>query len=170
MEANMLLQSSFMEKLCMGEERDEAASAAAVAVGHMDHCYLRWLVLRLPALPSVAARECSPAEVHALAALRCLRAAVVFVVDPSEQCGSSLQEQVALFQQVRAVVGTGTLMAVLNKTDLVRVEELPSSAQAHLRHLEDMADAEVLRMSVAADEGVREVKEAVRSLIDGHDC
>ena len=72
-----------------------------------------------------------------------LRAAVLYVVDLSEQCGYSLEQQAALFHSLKPLFANKPIIIVANKTD-ARPYAALSDAQREL--VEEMA-AEALRLS-----------------------
>ena len=61
---------------------------------------------------------------QAIAALAHLRAAILYVMDISEQCGHTIEQQVALFESIKPLFANKPLLVVLNKTDVIRLEEL----------------------------------------------
>ena len=50
-----------------------------------------------------------------------LRAAVLYFVDPSEQCGYTLQAQRALFDNIRPLFANKPLLVVANKVIIVKM-------------------------------------------------
>lgn len=58
-------------------------------------------------------------EMQAITALAHLRAAVLYVMDVSEQCGHSLEEQVELFRNIKPLFANKVgLLYIINKTNL----------------------------------------------------
>lgn len=56
---------------------------------------------------------------QAITALAHLRAAVLYVMDVSEQCGHSLEEQVELFRNIKPLFANKVgLLYITNKTNL----------------------------------------------------
>lgn len=56
---------------------------------------------------------------QAITALAHLRAAVLYVMDVSEQCGHSLEEQVELFRNIKPLFANKVgLLYIINKTNL----------------------------------------------------
>lgn len=68
-------------------------------------------------------------EMQAITALAHLRAAVLYVMDLSEQCGHGLDEQLELFRNIKPLFVNKPLIVVANKCDVRRVAELPEDAQ-----------------------------------------
>ena len=61
---------------------------------------------------------------QAITALAHLRAAILYIMDVSEQCGHTLEEQIELFNGIKPLFANKPLIVVLNKVDVIRPEEL----------------------------------------------
>jgi len=94
---------------------------------------------------------------QAIAALAHLRAAILYVMDISEQCGHTIEQQVALFESIKPLFTNKPLMVVLNKTDIIKLEELKDEQKSIIQKFLD-DDIPVLEMSTISEEGVMEVK------------
>ena len=62
---------------------------------------------------------------QAITALAHIRAAVLYVMDVSEQCNHSLEEQIALFENIKPLFTNKPIIVCLNKIDIVNVDDLP---------------------------------------------
>lgn len=100
-------------------------------------------------------------EMQAITALAHLRAAILFVSDPSEQCGHSIEEQLNLFENIRPLFANKPLIFVLNKTDIIRLEELPPAKKELYDNIINDPDICFLQMSTMTEEGVMAVKQQV---------
>ena len=60
----------------------------------MDYRYLRWQVVDTPGILDHPLEERNTIEMQAITALAHLRAAVLYIMDLSGQCGHSIEEQV----------------------------------------------------------------------------
>lgn len=119
--------------------------------------YLRWQVVDTPGILDHSLEERNTIEMQAITALAHLRAAVLFLMDISEQCGHSIEEQVKLFDNIKPLFANKPLLVGLNKVDIVRPEELREEARAAIARLEGDG-AIVLPMSAVTEEGVMELK------------
>ena len=99
---------------------------------------------------------------QAITALAHLRAAVLYVTDPSEQCGHSIEEQINLFNNIKPLFANKPLLFVFNKTDIIRLEDLPEEKRAAYEEVISDPNIKVLEMSTVTEEGVMSVKEEVR--------
>jgi len=121
-----------------------------VIVGHRETPGGRIQLVDTPGILDRPAAERNPIERQALAALMDVANVVLFVLDPSEHCGYSLEEQRRLLEEVRTLVAV-PVVVVSNKADIARAEE-------------------GLVMSTATGEGVDEVLAALlahRETADG---
>jgi len=85
--------------------------------------------------------ERSPIERQAVSALMHAAQAVLFILDPSEMCGYPVENQLALMEEVKGMIGVPIVIAV-NKADVKGMEGFPN-------------------MSTLTGEGVEAVLEAV---------
>jgi len=77
----------------------------------------------------------SAACVQSITALAHLRAAVLYVMDISEQCGYTIAQQAALFHSIKPLFSNKPLMIVANKTDAAPLSSLSEADNATLRDM-----------------------------------
>merc|ERR1719331_860896 len=96
-------KSSFMNKITRADVEVEpyAFTTKSLYVGHMDYKYLRWQVIDTPGILDRPLETRNTIEMQAIPALAHLRAAVLYVVDISEQCGYTLEAQASLFPSIK---------------------------------------------------------------------
>ncbi|XP_041986754.1 nucleolar GTP-binding protein 1 [Aricia agestis] len=178
-------KSSFINKITRAdvEVQPYAFTTKSLYVGHTDYKYLRWQVIDTPGILDHPLEERNVIEMQAVTALAHLRAAVLYFIDPSEQCGHSIEEQISLFDSIKPLFSNKPLVVVLNKVDVVQPEDLPPAKRALIQQLEaacaeenlvnadsnsELRSVPVLRMSTVTEVGVQEVKiEACERLL-GH--
>ena len=73
--------------------------------------------------------------VQSITALAHLRAAVLYVMDISEQCGYTIAQQAALFHSIKPLFSNKPLMIVANKTDACPLSSLSEADNATLRDM-----------------------------------
>ena len=100
-------------------------------------------------------------EMQSVTALAHLRAAVLYFMDISEQCGFSLKAQINLFKSIKPLFANKMVFIVLNKMDIKKFEELDPEMQQEINDLTKSGEVEILRASCATQEGVQEVKNHV---------
>ena len=83
-------KSSFINKITRAdvEVQPYAFTTKSLYVGHTDYKYLRWQVIDTPGILDHPLEERNTIEMQAITALAHLRAAVLYIVDHSEQCGN----------------------------------------------------------------------------------
>ena len=72
--------------------------------------------------------------VQAITALAHLRAAVLYFMDLSEQCGQTIEEQIQLFTNIKPLFANKPIIAVMNKTDIIRPDELTDENKERLAY------------------------------------
>nr|XP_005314098.1 GTP-binding protein 4 [Chrysemys picta bellii] len=152
-------KSSFINKVTRAdvEVQPYAFTTKSLFVGHMDYRYLRWQVVDTPGILDHPLEERNTIEMQAITALAHLRAAVLFVMDVSEQCGHSLEEQLELFRNIKPLFANKPLIIVANKCDVKRISELPEENQKMFENLE-AEGFPVIETSTLTKEGVIKVK------------
>ncbi|RLG95809.1 hypothetical protein DRO29_05440 [Candidatus Bathyarchaeota archaeon] len=88
-------------------------------------------------------------ELQAILALKHLARVMVFMVDPTNNCGFPLESQMRLYEEVRASFPEVPMIKVINKADIATPEEI-EAAKAFLGR-----DAYVI--SALRGDGVKEV-------------
>ncbi|XP_067004052.2 nucleolar GTP-binding protein 1 [Anabrus simplex] len=153
-------KSSFINKVTRAdvEVQPYAFTTKSLYVGHMDYKYIRWQVIDTPGILDHPLEQRNVIEMQAITALAHLRAAVLYIMDPSEQCGHTLEDQVKLFESIKPLFTNKPLLIVLNKSDVTRLEELPAQKQDLVKSLSG-EDVPLFEMSTLTDEGVMEVKQ-----------
>jgi len=154
-------KSSFINKITNAdvEVQPYAFTTKSLYVGHTDYKYLRWQVIDTPGILDHPLEERNTIEMQAVTALAHLRAAVLYVIDPSEQCGHTLEAQKSLFDNIRPLFANKPLMVVANKTDVWK-EALAPEKMAIVNEFETAMDGEKIKeMSTKDDpDSVQKVK------------
>jgi nucleolar GTP-binding protein len=94
----------------------------AVTVGHFYHRRHAYQLVDTPGILDRPIEERNPIELRAMAAIEHLDAVLMFLVDPSESCGTPVEEQEALLESVRARFPESHVIVVETKADLERRE------------------------------------------------
>ncbi|XP_066508437.1 GTP-binding protein 4-like [Hoplias malabaricus] len=152
-------KSSFINKVTRAdvEVQPYAFTTKSLFVGHMDYKYLRWQVVDTPGILDHPLEERNTIEMQAITALAHLRAAVLYVMDPSEQCGYTLSQQLELFNNIRPLFTNKPLIVVANKCDVKKVSELSEENQKIFADLLSEG-IPVIETSTLTEEGVMQVK------------
>lgn len=97
---------------------------------------------------------------QSITAIAHLRAAILYFMDLSEQCGYSVKAQCALFRSIKPLFANKICFVVVNKIDVARPEDLDAETQEELASLLKSGEVEMLQASCNTQEGVQAVKNA----------
>lgn len=97
---------------------------------------------------------------QAITALAHIKAVIVFMVDISEFCDHTLEEQFKLFESIQPLFSDKPVFIGLNKVDLLRRTELPQEKEEVLKQFEKIG-VSVLELSTLTKEGVIELRDKV---------
>eukprot|EP00245_Coleochaete_scutata_P007813 TRINITY_DN23583_c0_g1_i1.p1 TRINITY_DN23583_c0_g1~~TRINITY_DN23583_c0_g1_i1.p1 ORF type:complete len:671 (+),score=183.77 TRINITY_DN23583_c0_g1_i1:122-2134(+) len=170
-------KSSFINKITRAdvEVQPYAFTTKSLFVGHTDYKYLRWQVIDTPGILDHPLEDRNTIEMLSITALAHLRAAVLYVADPSGACGYTMAQQAALFHSIKPLFANKPLIIAVNKIDLQPLETLPAEDMALLMEMRKEAakcggvplvegallaeeESSMLTMSTMTDEGVIAVK------------
>merc|ERR1739844_884894 len=153
-------KSSFINKITRAdvEVQPYAFTTKSLFVGHTDHKYLRWQVIDTPGILDHPLEERNTIEMQAITALAHLRAAVLYFMDPSEQCNYTLEQQKSLFDSIKPLFANKPLIVVANKTDVIKRTDLSEEKVAVLEAMEKENGKSILEMSTVTEEGIADVK------------
>lgn len=118
----------------------------AIEVGHADLGFDRWQVLDTPGVLGRAHRA-NPAEREATVAVERAASAVLFVIDPTESSGYTVDEQERLLRRWQEELGDRPIIVVESKADLLPDRRSPR-----------------LRVSAVTGEGLEELRRAIQSI------
>ncbi len=96
-------------------------------------------------------------EMQAITALAHIRAAILYVMDISEQCGHSIEQQIELFNSIKPLFANKPLIVALNKVDILTPQELREDARELLSQLENDG-IPIMPMSTLTEEGIVDIK------------
>ncbi|GAX80932.1 hypothetical protein CEUSTIGMA_g8367.t1 [Chlamydomonas eustigma] len=170
-------KSSMMNKLTRAEVEVQpyAFTTKSLYVGHMDYKYLRWQVIDTPGILDRPLEERNTIEMQSITALAHLRAACLYMVDVSEQCGYTIAQQAALFHSIKPLFSNKPILVVCNKIDSRRMEDLSEGDKKLLEEMvseakkisngglmsdgSDDGEQVLMAMSTLQEEGVMAVKQ-----------
>ncbi len=150
-------KSSFINKITRAdvEVQPYAFTTKSLFVGHTDYKYLRWQIIDTPGILDHPLEERNTIEMQAITALAHLRAAVIYIMDPSEQCGYTLEAQKQLFDNIKPLFANKPLVVVTNKSDIWR-DDLSEEKKAIVEQIKEELGKEevgkVLEMSNKDDD------------------
>nr|XP_027201361.1 probable nucleolar GTP-binding protein 1 [Dermatophagoides pteronyssinus] len=133
-------KSTFMNALSNAnvETAEWAFTTKNIFVGHFYFDNEPWQVLDTPGVLDRPLSARNTIEMSAIVAMAHLQAAVLYLLDVSTQCGYSIAEQVSLFKTLAPLLKTKPVLVVLNKTDLVSLEDLSAEERASLDSMKEL--------------------------------
>jgi len=154
-------KSSFLNRVTRAEVEVQPYpfTTKSLFVGHFDYEYLRWQCIDTPGILDHPLEERNTIEMQSITALAHLRAAVLFMIDISEQCGYSLKQQVSLFNSIKPLFSGKPIVVVATKIDVVRLEDLSPENKSLLNSIV-ADDVDLVSMSNMTEEGISSVKKA----------
>ncbi len=99
-------------------------------IGYLLHKYQKIQLIDTPGLLDRPLDERNKIERKGIAAFRHLAEAIVFVADPTMQCGFELEKQVNLFNEIEKEFEGIPIIVVINKADAASKEELEKAKKA----------------------------------------
>jgi nucleolar GTP-binding protein len=155
-------KSSFLNKVTRGnvEVQPYAFTTKSLFVGHTDYKYLRWQVIDTPGILDHPLEERNTIEMQSIIALAHLTCAVLYIMDISEQCGYSVEQQCKLFQGIKPLFANKQLIMVINKVDQQPWETLDADKKEMIEELSNQSNCSLMTMSNISEHGVSQVKNA----------
>eukprot|EP01123_Difflugia_compressa_P003697 TRINITY_DN1498_c0_g1_i1.p1 TRINITY_DN1498_c0_g1~~TRINITY_DN1498_c0_g1_i1.p1 ORF type:complete len:651 (+),score=146.16 TRINITY_DN1498_c0_g1_i1:204-2156(+) len=155
-------KSSFLNKITRADVdvQPYAFTTKSLFVGHTDYRYLRWQVIDTPGILDHPLDERNVIEMQAITALAHLRATILYFIDISEQCGETIEQQVALFESIKPLFANKPVLIVMTKTDIIKPDDLKLEDQQRIQSIMKGDSIILLPMSTLTDEGVTDVKQA----------
>lgn len=116
-------KSSLVRKVSSGtpEVANYPFTTKGIVLGHFDHKHERHQIVDTPGLLDRPLEERNVIERQALMALRHLADVIVFLVDPSEHCGYTLDAQLKLLEETKAAFPDSPIVIAESKSDLKKV-------------------------------------------------
>ena len=114
-----------------------------ITIGHIDDDWRKYQIIDTPGLLDRDFADRNDIEKQAVLALRFLSDMMVFILDPSETCGYSMEKQTALLGNIRSNFEGVPILVVESKCDVMKT------------------DADVMRISSVTGEGMPELKDAL---------
>jgi nucleolar GTP-binding protein len=86
-------------------------------VGHFERNKIRYQVIDTPGLLDRPLEERNEIELQAITALRHVGKVILYIIDPSETCGYTLEKQMHLLEEIKKEFGL-PMIVVANKSDI----------------------------------------------------
>jgi nucleolar GTP-binding protein len=115
-----------------------------IHVGHFTHRRLQYQLVDTPGLLDRPMEKRNDIELQAISALEHLGSLVLFLIDESQNCGTSIEEQLNLLEDVKSLLPGTELLIVSSKADLFepRPENWDEVKEFEEQWIEDGAEGE----------------------------
>lgn len=155
-------KSSFLRNISRADVdvQPYAFTTKSLFVGHFDYKMLRFQAIDTPGILDHPLEEMNTIEMQSITAIAHLRSAIMYFMDLSEQCGYSVDAQMALFKSIKPLFANKLTFIVVNKIDVTRVEDLDAATQQKLQDLLKSGNVELLQLSCTTTEGLMDVRNA----------
>ena len=127
-------------------------------VCHFDYKYLRFQAIDTPGILDRPTEEMNNIEMQSIYAIAHLRSCVMYFMDLSEQCGFSVEAQVKLFHSIKPLFANKSVMVVINKTDIIRPEDLDEERAKLLQTVTELPGVEIMSASCQLEDNVMNVR------------
>lgn len=156
-------KSSFLNKITRADVDVQAYpfTTKSLYVGHTEFRYQNWQVIDTPGILDRPLEERNTIEMQSITALAHLRSVIIFIVDFSEQCGYSIQQQLELYSSIKPLFVKKTVFIVNNKTDVMTLEQLPEETKNFVKEFiscEASSDVHFREMSTITTDNVVQVR------------
>ena len=162
-------KSSFLNNITRAdvEVQPYAFTTKSLYVGHTDYNYLRWQVIDTPGILDHSLEERNTIEMQSITALAHIRSCIVYIMDVSQQCGYTIEQQFSLFKNIKPLFANKPIIICVNKTDVRKIADLEPEYQ---KFFEDMKKENVIihEMSNKDKEGVVELRNVACDLLLAH--
>ena len=113
-------KSSLVRKVSTGtpEVANYPFTTKGIVVGHFEHKFVKHQIVDTPGLLDRALEDRNDIEMTAIHALRHLADVIVFLVDPSEHCGYTLDAQLKLLEEVKRTFPDAPFVVAASKADI----------------------------------------------------
>jgi len=153
-------KSSFLKCITKAEVEVQpyAFTTKSLYVGHFDYKYLRFQAIDTPGILDRPTEDMNNIEMQSIYAIAHLRSTVLYFMDISEQCGFSIEAQVKLFHSIKPLFANKSVLVVINKTDIIKPEDLDQERQDLIQTLTTVSGVEIMTTSCVDDDNIFNVR------------
>ena len=155
-------KSSFMNLLTRAnvEVQPYPFTTKSLFTGSTDYDNLPWQVIDSPGLFDRPLEQRNTIEMQVIPALTYLNSCILFLIDISETCGFTIEQQILLFKSIEPFLINKSIGIVITKIDLHRWDQVPFPLQSKIMQLADTHKAFIKFVSNYNQEGVIECRNA----------
>jgi nucleolar GTP-binding protein len=142
------------------EVADYPFTTRNLVIGHLVHGKKRIQVIDTPGLLDRPVSERNPLELQAITALRHLGKIMIFLFDPTEICGYTLDAQLNVFNEIKQLFKDTPTLIILNKIDVLTKEQLSRTKQMM------PSDSAIVEISALTGQGIDTLKDTIHRTLD----
>ncbi|KAF1742038.1 hypothetical protein MXB_3742 [Myxobolus squamalis] len=159
-------KSSFLNAVSRADVEVEPYpfTTKSLYVGQTDYKYVRFQVIDTPGILDQPLEDRNTIEMQAVTALAHLRATIIYMMDVSETCGYSLEDQMQLFTNLRPLFEGKSVIIGLNKTDFLPISDISIPHKEILGKFE-AAGIPIVPLSTLTGSGVMELRNSACDLL-----
>lgn len=122
-------KSSLVRRVSTGtpEVASYPFTTKGIVVGHFEKSFLKHQIVDTPGLLDRELSARNPIELQAISALQHLADVIVFLIDPSEHCGYTMDAQRALLKQTRDTFPDTPFVIGASKADIAEAKPAPEA-------------------------------------------
>ncbi|KAG5638221.1 hypothetical protein H0H81_001222 [Sphagnurus paluster] len=145
-------KSSFINKVTRADVdvQPYAFTTKSLFVGHLDYKYLRWQVIDTPGILDHPLEEMNTIEMQSITALAHLKSCVFDKSLTLSKC--------KLFHSIKPLFNGKPTLLVINKIDVMRLEDLYPDSRALVQEIIDSEGVQCVQVSCYSEEGVMDLK------------
>lgn len=163
-------KSSFLNKITRADVDVQAYpfTTKSLYVGHTEYNYQQWQVIDTPGVLDRPLEERNTIEMQSITALAHLRSVIIYIVDFSEQCGYSIQQQLELYNSIKPLFVKKPVFIINNKIDVMSRDRLAPDVKSFVDEFlacEESADVHFKEMSTITTDNVIQVRNEACELL-----
>ena len=137
-------------------------------MGHFEHKYADWQVIDTPGILDHSLDSRNTIEMQAITALAHLNACVLFMLDLSETCGYTIDQQISLFNNIKPLFSAKPLIVVLTKSDLTSISDIKPEIKAEIEKLAKETNSFLIQMSNKSGDGIADIRAKACDILLDH--
>jgi len=160
-------KSSFINNITNAnvEVQPYAFTTQSLYVGHTDYNNVKWQVIDSPGILDRDLNSRNTIEMQSITALAHLKACILFLLDISETCGYTIQQQIKLFNDIKPLFSNKPHILVLTKIDIMPVEKLDPELKNLIDKFVNENGVKVIELSNNVGDTIFQVKKTACDLL-----
>ena len=142
-----------------------AFTTQSLYVGHTMYNNVKWQIIDSPGLLSHELDTRNTIEMQSITALAHLKACVLFLMDISETCGHTIEEQMGLFEGIKPLLAKKPHILVLTKIDIKKTSELDPEQSNKLKQFVNRHNLKVVELSNFEGDAIFQVKKTACDIL-----